>query len=368
MLPVLSSEEIRSWDKFTIKNEPILSIDLMERASTVFADWFIEKYDGQNPKILVVAGKGNNGGDGLAVGRLLHQKAFDVDILIADIQPKSSKDFSTNLKRLKEKRIDFDYLVKDDIIPDFNNYDVLIDSLFGSGLSRPISGFWEKVVDKINNSSVQVFSIDIPSGMYADKITDGIAIQSDFCLTFEVPKLGMLLIDNSKYLKDWVSKSIGLKQSFLQEITPNTFYIGQADIQKLIKPGNKFDHKGKYGHTLIIGGQKGMIGATVLASKASLRTGSGLVTALIPDCGNDILQISNPEVMTITGYGDNHISALPNLNKFNAIGIGVGLGKNAKTAEMLKEFISIPHNSLVIDADALNIIALNLLRLGSAEI
>ena len=367
MLPVLSSEEIRLWDEFTIKNEPILSIDLMERASAVFADWFIEKYDGQNPKILILASKGNNGGDGLAVGRILHEKAFDVNILIADIQPKSSKDFATNLKRLKEKRINFDYLIDSEKIPGFDEYDVLIDALFGSGLSRPISGFWAQVVEKINDSAAKIFSIDIPSGMYADKITDGIAVHSDYCLTFEVPKPGMFLADNSKYLKNWTSRSIGLKRDFIKEIKPDTFYVEHTDIKKIIKPRNKFDHKGKYGHSLIIGGQKGMIGAAVLASKSCLRTGSGLVTALIPDCGNDIVQISNPEVMTITGYGDNYISALPNINKFSAIGIGIGLGKNLKTVDMFKEFITTPCSFLVIDADALNIIADNKTMLDNLQ-
>ncbi len=359
MLPILSSEEIRAWDAYTIKNEPILSIDLMERASNVFADWFIEKYDGRNPKILIIASKGNNGGDGLAVARILTENAFDVEILIADIQAKSSKDFNINLKRLKDKRIEFEYLADDDIMPNFNKYDIIIDAIFGSGLSRPITGYWAKVIDNINHSHSKVFSIDIPSGMYADKITDGIAIKADDCMTFEVPKTSMLLSDNNHIIKNWSSKSIGLKKDFLQEIKPKSFYIKKQDIKNLLRPRNKFDHKGKYGHSLIIGGKKGMIGAAVLASKSCLRTGSGLVTALIPDCGYNIMQISAPEVMTITGFGDEFISALPNTNKYNTIGIGVGLGTNPKTVEVLEEILKMHFGSLVIDADALNILAEN---------
>ncbi len=359
MLPVLTSEEVRTWDIFTIKNEPILSIDLMERASLVFAKWFMTKYNGKNPGILVISSKGNNGGDGLAVARILHEKAFDVDILIADIQPKTSKDFDINLKRLKEKRIKYEYLVDDDIFPEFDKYDIIIDALFGSGLSRPINGFWEKLIFEINKSKASVFSIDIPSGMYADKITDGIAIESDYCLTFEVPKLGLFLVDNSNFIKNWTSKSIGLKPNYLDKLEPDTFFVEKNDIKQLLKKRNRFDHKGKYGHSLIIGGQKGMIGAAILSSKACIKTGSGLVTALIPDCGNDIMQISNPEIMTMTGYGDDYISALPDLNKFSSIGIGIGLGNHAKTAEALKEVIEKKSYSLVIDADALNIIAEN---------
>jgi len=359
MIPILTTKQIQDWDTYTIKNEPINSIDLMERASSVFANWFALKLNGSNPKVLVVASKGNNGGDGLAVARLLINKFFDIDILIADIQPRSSVDFDNNLKRLKEKRINFEFLVKDDPFPVLDNYDIIIDALFGSGLSRPISGYWAKLVKKINNSKLEIYSIDIPSGMYANKPTDGIAVRSNYCLSFEVPKLGMLITDNSKILINWESKSIGLSIDFLQSQSISKFFIEKKDIKNTIFSRNKFDHKGKYGHSLIIGGQEGMIGAATLASKACLRTGSGLVSALIPDIGSLILQITIPEVMTISGYGDKILTAIPDLNKYSAVGIGIGLGKNEMTVKIISELFKKVKAPLIIDADALNIISEN---------
>lgn len=359
MHPLLPVNEIRDWDSYTIKNEPINSIDLMERASLAFSNWFILNNSEEYPKILVIASKGNNGGDGLAIARILHEKVFDIDILIADIQPKESRDFAINHKRLEEKRIESRFLVKDDDFPDFNQFDIIIDALFGSGISRPISGYWEELVEKINKSNAKIYSVDIPSGMYSNKPNDGITIEADFCFTFEVPKLGMLLADNSKIIKNWSFKSIGLKPDYLSTISLDTFYTDRTDIIKLLKPRNKFDHKGKYGHSLIVGGQKGMIGAAVLAAKSCLKTGSGLVTALIPDTGNDIVQISIPEVMTISGYGDKYLTAVPAINKYSSIGVGIGMGKNKKTKLFLEELLKTVKAPIVIDADALNIISEN---------
>jgi len=363
MLPILSTNQIRNWDSYTIKNDLISSIDLMERASNTFANWFILNISEENPRVLVISSKGNNGGDGIATARILHEKAYDIDIIIADIQPNESADFSTNLKRLKEKRIEFQFLLKDDNFPDFNQYDIIIDALFGSGISRPISGYWVDLIQLLNDSTADIYSIDIPSGMYANKPNDGITIQADFCLTFEVPKLGMFLSDNSKIIKNWDFKSIGLKKEYLETIDIYSYYIQRNDIGKLLKSRNKFAHKGKFGHALIVGGQEGMIGATVLASKACLKTGSGLVSALIPDIGNDIMQISIPEVMTVSGYGNKYLTALPQINKYGSIGVGIGLGKNKKTKQFLVELLEETETPLVIDADALNIISENPLLL-----
>lgn len=359
MKPILNIDKIKEWDEFTIKTEPIKSINLMERASHVFANWFSLKFDSENPKILVVASKGNNGGDGLAVARILEEKAYDVEVLIADIQPKATDNFRINLERLKNKRIKYNFLIKDDNLPSFEKYDIIVDALFGSGLTRPIAGFWSKLILAINDSNSVIFSIDIPSGMYANKPVDGLSIKSDHCLSFETPKLGMMLADNSKIVKNWVSKTIGLDAKFLETFENDNFYIEQQDIRNIIKPRSKFDHKGNYGHALIIGGSKGMIGAPVLASKACIRTGSGLVTALIPDIGYDILQSANPEVMTLSGFGNDFLTAVPNLNRYSAVGIGVGLGKHDLTIEFLEEFLNKIKAPLVIDADALNIISEN---------
>ncbi|MGE5356874.1 MAG: NAD(P)H-hydrate dehydratase [Deltaproteobacteria bacterium] len=357
MQTILPVEQIRDWDSFTIKNEPVSSIDLMERASRSFVSWFIDSGIHYSDKILVIASKGNNGGDGLAAARILIDRAYDVDILVADIQLKSTPDFETNLKRLAEKKIKIEYLQKNSPIPSFENYNIIIDALFGSGLERPVTNYWAELVKSVNNSGKTIFSIDMPSGMYADKPVDGEVIKSDHCLSFESPKLGMLLPDNAAYIRNWTFKSIGLHKEYLNSIKHDTYFIEKNDIKLMIKHRNRFDHKGNFGHALVIGGSRGMTGAPVLASKACLRTGAGLVTALIPDNAYNIVHSAIPEVMTLTGYGDDNITALPVIEKFNAAGIGPGLGTNSGTKMFFEEFLNTIKIPCVIDADALNILS-----------
>ena len=358
MQPILSVEKIRDWDKYTIQKEPVSSIDLMERASNVFVRWLIENRTHSDNKILVIASKGNNGGDGLAVARLLIDRAFDVDIMVADIQINSTSDFETNLKRLNEKRIKIEYILKNDPLPSFEEYSIIIDALFGSGLERPITGYWAQFVKAVNNSGKAIYSIDIPSGMYVDKPVDGEVIKCNHCLSFEAPKLGMLVPDNAEFVQNWVYKSIDLHSEYLNSIDSDTFFIEKNDIKQKIKHRHRFDHKGNFGHALIAGGSKGMTGAPVLSSKACLRTGAGLVSALIPDIGYNIIQTAVPEVMTLPGFGDDFLMAVPELNRFSSVGIGPGLGTNEMTIRFLEDFLNKVNVPLVIDADALNIISL----------
>lgn len=359
MLPVLSVDKIRNWDSFTIENEPISSIDLMERASNVFCKWFLENKAPGLDKILLIASKGNNGGDGLAVARLLIDRALDVDIFVADIQMNSTKDFEVNLQKLLEKRIEVKYIQKGNAFPEFGNFDIIIDAIFGSGLERPIIGYWAELVNSVNDSGKTIYSIDIPSGIYADKVVDGAAIKCDHCLSFESPKLGMLLPDNSEFIKNWNYKSIELNKKYLEIIKKDTFYIEKQDVKALIKQRNRFGHKGNFGHGLIIGGSKGMIGAVVLSAKACLRTGAGLVTSLLPDVGYHVIQSAVPEAIAITGYGEDFLSESPDISRFSAVGIGTGIDDNKITARFLKEIVPKLKVPVVFDADALNIMSEN---------
>ena len=359
MHAVLPVEKIREWDNYTISNEPVSSIELMERASRVFTSWLIESRISTDSRILVVASKGNNGGDGLAVARLLAERAYDVEVLIADIQSKGSPDFEINLKRLDAKRIKYQYLSSGDVIPVLKNYTIIIDALFGSGLERPVSGYWAQLIGHINNSEKTVVSIDIPSGMYADRPSVGAVICCSNCLSFESPKLAMIMPDNASNISNWAFESIGLQKEFLKTISPDTYYIEKQDIKQLIKPRSSFGHKGNYGHALIVGGSKGMMGAPLLASKACLRSGAGLVTALIPDTGYTAMQSAFPEAMVISDYGIDHLSAVPDIAPYSAIGVGTGMGVNEMTTGFLEDFLSVVKVPVVFDADALNIIAKN---------
>jgi len=358
-MEILKVHKIQAWDKFTIENEPIQSIDLMERASRVFTNWFTDHlYKGEN-KILIIASKGNNGGDGLAVARMLVENGYNVHLLICHIQHSQSPDFEINFNRLKHKNIQIRELRSSDVMPSFKDYDAIIDAIFGSGLSRPIEGFWSDLIKAVNCSGNPIYSIDIPSGMFGDQVTPEGAdvIYADDCLSFERPKLSFFFPSNGKYLKNWTCRSIGLDNSFLNDLKSTHFYFDYRSIGSFLKKRNKFDHKGKFGKALIIGGQKGMIGASVLSLKSLLRTGTGLAFGLVPDIGYDIVQISVPEAMVLTGYGTDFLSKTPDLDRFDCLGIGPGLGTNDLTIGFLENVLRNFTRPVVLDADALNIIA-----------
>jgi hydroxyethylthiazole kinase-like uncharacterized protein yjeF len=360
-MQILTTDQIRAWDQFTIENEAIESIDLMERASQVFTNWFLGHSRFTEDHILIVAGTGNNGGDGLAVARMLTEKGYEVTVCICHIQAKPSSDFQLNLERLKYKDINIVEIREKDPLPQLSGYKTLIDGIFGTGLSRPVTGYWAKFIQYINGLDARRFSIDIPSGMFGDRPNqpDDISIEADYCLSFEVPKLSFFFQTNSKRLGIWEARSIGLLPSYLSK--QETFFSVTEPLQlaeKLIKR-NKFSHKGIFGHALIAGGSKGMIGAALLSSKACLRSGAGMVTALVPDCGYGVVQTAAPEVMTLSGYGLDYLTECPDLARFSVVAIGPGMGVHPDTSDFLENFLKKADRQLVIDADALNILAKN---------
>lgn len=351
--------QIQAWDRYTIENEPIASIDLMERASRVYFNWLLEYIEEDTENILVVVSKGNNGGDGLAVARMLIDYGFEVDVLKLHIQPNASVDFQTNLDRLKRKTVTIHELQKDDQMPDCSDYSVIIDGIFGSGLTRPISGYWAILIDVLNNCNSDRYSIDIPSGMFADQETpkDAIVFKADFCLSFEAAKLSFFFPSNESYLKDWEIRSIGLHPDFpgLEE-SPYRAEVS-TEIMPLIHQRRRFDHKGDYGRVLIAAGQRGMAGASILSTRAACRSGAGLVHALIPDCNYEIIQSAVPEAMVLHGFGNTSLSQVPDLSDFDALGVGPGIGQSETTLNFLEELLQSYNKPLVVDADALNLLA-----------
>ncbi|HAQ38850.1 MAG TPA: NAD(P)H-hydrate dehydratase [Saprospirales bacterium] len=358
---ILTTEQIRAWDQFTIENEAIESIDLMERASLVFTNWFLGHSRFTEDHILIVAGTGNNGGDCLAVARMLTEKGYEVTVCICHIQAKPGRDFQLNLERLKYKDIDIIEIREKDPLPQLSGYKTLIDGIFGTGLNRPVTGYWAKFIHYINGLDARRYSIDIPSGMFGDlpNEPDDVSIEAHYCLSFEVPKLSFFFQTNSKRLGIWEARSIGLLPSFLSK--QETFFSVTEPFQLVEKliTRDKFSHKGIFGHALICGGSKGMLGAALLSSKACLRSGAGMVTALVPDCGYGIVQTAAPEIMTLSGFGHDYLTAFPDLARFNAVAIGPGLGIHPDTVDFLENFLKKTDKQMVIDADALNILAGN---------
>lgn len=364
-MKILSSEEIRRADAYTIEHEPVKSIDLMERAAKECVKWIIPTLKGEK-EISIFCGLGNNGGDGLAIARLLSQKKFKVEVFIIRYSDKCSEDFLVNEKRLKKIRkvkihnITSVEQLGSSIIS--HRSSVIVDCIFGSGLNKPVEGLAADVINFINQSTCFVVAIDIPSGLFSGKNSQdekNTIICANHTLTFQSPKLSFMFPENGKYVGDFSVLNIGLDEKFISSLSSKIYFVTEQDVRLILKPRNKFSHKGTFGHALIVSGSYGKMGACVLASRACLSSGTGLVTAHIPKCGYEILQTANPEVMVETDSSENIISDSIPLEKYNAIGIGPGIGTEKETQNVLKVLIQNSKLPLVLDADALNILSEN---------
>ena len=355
-MKIFTAPQIRALDAYTIEHEPIASIDLMERASQSFVYWFIEQFPNNQP-IKIFAGIGNNGGDGLAVGRILAQEyQYDVEVYAVRFSPKSSVDFQSNEKKLKHL---INIEDKSDV-PPINDDDIVIDAIFGSGLSRAIGGFTATLVNHINQSKATVVAIDIPSGLFCNDLNpDSTIIQADYTVSFQFPKLSFMLPQNDQYVGHWVVADIHLMEEAIQQTPTPYHYVDDEFARQLILPRAKFSHKGTFGHVLIMAGSYGKMGAAILAGKAALRTGSGLVSVHLPKCGYSIMQMAIPEIMCSIDTDNNMITTLPNLEHYKAIAIGPGIDKAHRTLKPLNQLMQSSSVPLVLDADALNLLAEN---------
>ena len=351
---IISANQTRKTDNYTIKKECISSLELMERASLAFVN-AIESSINEDQKIAVVCGIGNNGGDGFAITRILQAKGYLAEAILIKTTENLSNDCKTNFNKLSGVTI---IETKEDLL-DFKKFDIIIDALFGSGLTRKIEGLAAKTIKNINTAKKYVFSVDIPSGLYCDKLADSdFIVKSDITISFQRPKLSFFFKESNQYIKNWKVINIDLDEDFIQELPTNNFVL-DGTISKIVKIREKHSHKGTFGHSLIIAGSYGKIGAAVLASQACLKSGTGLLTTYISNCGYEILQISTPEAMCLTDKKKTYISKLPDISSYNSIGIGPGIGKNDSTKEVLKQLLKSTKVPLVIDADALNIISEN---------
>ena len=358
IMKILSSEQIRIVDAETIKKEGISSLELMKRAATAFYNWFIENYSNKHTSILIFSGIGNNGGDGLVFARLLHKSGYNVKVCLVEYNENYSEDCAHNLRRVKAEKIPLKKIFNADLIPDISKFDVIIDGVFGTGLSREVKGVAADVIQLINSSRKPVISIDVPSGLFLDRQTS-FAVKASETVTFQIPKIALYLPENQLFTGNVTVVDIGLNEQAIDETESDIFFIQKKDISPLIKPLSKFAHKGTQGHSLLIGGSLGKIGSVCLASKAALKTGCGLITAYIPKCGMFILQNNFPEAMAIQDKNEEHITSIEYDIKPDAIGIGIGLGNHSETEEAIHKFLRNNNTPLIVDADGLNILSRN---------
>jgi NAD(P)H-hydrate epimerase len=355
-LKILSAAQLRALDQQTISLESITSYELMERASRAFTRQFQKDYPETGQKILLICGPGNNGGDGLAIARMLYEACYEVSTLVIKLG-KSSPDQQENLQRLQEKRgVPIQWLSAGEPLPDLSDADIIIDGLFGSGLNRPIEGYWSQLITHLNESDAERVAIDIPSGLFADAISGGTIFKADRTYTFQLPKLSFFAPEHGSFLGEWLVLDIQLHPQALAAKETSHFYFPGEAAATFLKTRGRFDHKGTFGHALIIAGSYGKIGAAILCARAALRAGCGLVSTHLPVCGYEIMQIAFPEAMVLTDPHREIFTSPPDLDAYAAVGLGPGLGTNALTQAALFTLLKSAHQPLVLDADALNIL------------
>ena len=359
MIKIFPTIQLKELDAYTIENEPVSSIDLMERASRALARAMSERWSAETP-FTVFAGPGNNGGDALAVSRLLAERGCRVEVYLFNTKGTLSPDCETNKERLAGVAgIDFHEITTQFVPPVLTAEHVVVDGLFGSGLNKPLSGGFAAVVKYINTSPATVVAIDVPSGLMGEDNTYNIQaniIRADLTLSLQLPKLAFLFAENAPFVGEWQLLDIGLSEEAIEEKETDFALTEHEDVASMLKPRGKFAHKGNFGRALLIAGSQGMAGASVLAARACLRSGVGLLTVHIPFCNNFIVQTSVPEAMTEIDINDVRFSCATDTDDYQAVGIGPGLGKAGDTEAALLEQIESCQTPMVVDADALNLL------------
>ncbi|MDX1653523.1 MAG: NAD(P)H-hydrate dehydratase [Brumimicrobium sp.] len=358
-MKILSAEQQGILDNYTIENEPVSSTDLMERAARrCFRK--IKESCSRDTVFSVFCGPGNNGGDGLVIARYLIENDYRVHCFVAQFTDNFSQDFKVNLERLQRMGQEIKFL-KDtaDLQAVTINSSVVIDAIFGTGLSRPAEGFVKNIIQFINENARYILSVDVPSGMYCEGIheSEDAIIQANETITFHAPKLNFFFPETGNYVGKLSVLDIGLLAEKDKDFEVKHIFLTKEYVRGLIKKRQRFSHKGTYGHAQLIAGSYGKMGACVLAVKAALRSGAGLVSALVPECGLEILQNSVPAAMVDVNDGKNYLSGKADVNVDRYYGVGTGMGTSAETAIFLKDIVEHVRNPLVIDADALNILA-----------
>ena len=347
-MKIFPSNTIKKLDAYTIEHEPIQSIQLMERAANALTEAITNRWDSETP-VTVFAGPGNNGGDALAVARMMAEKGYKVEVFLFNTKGELSPDCQAN----KEVSTQF-------APPTLTDEHLVIDGLFGSGLNKPLSGGFAAVVKYINSSPATVASIDIPSGLMGEENTFNVRaniIRADVTFSLQLPKLAFLFAENAEFIGEWELLDINLSQEGIEELDTNYEMLEVEDIRTIIKPRKRFSHKGNFGHALLIAGSRGMAGASILSARACLRSGVGLLTVHAPICNNNILQTAVPEAIVEQDASETCFAIPTDTDDYQAVGVGPGLGRNEETEAALLEQLNGCQTPLVVDADALNILA-----------
>lgn len=353
------SEQIRKIDEATIQNEPISSIDLVERAASVCAQWIQENYD-DSSSFHVFCGMGNNGADGLAMARQLSAAGCDVSVHVIAHRSSGSSNFDQNIQRLAEVGMDPNYVNNPKDMPVVDENSIAIDAILGIGLDKPLRGILKEVIQALAEAYEHIISIDVPTGLPSDLNADFFsktAVKATHTLTLQFPKLSFLLAETGELTGEIHVLDLGLDAMAIHDMPTKYFMTTEFEVENFRATRKSFSHKGTYGHAFLIAGHEGMMGAAVLATRACMRSGAGLVTTHIPKAGREVLQAAAPEAMVNIDHDERAFTGATLDDRFTAIGIGPGLGRETKSHEALKSVLSAVKVPVVLDADALNLLS-----------
>ncbi len=352
-MKVLSSEQIKIADKNSILIEPISSIDFMERAAEKCCELFPPK--GQWSHLVVICGTGNNGGDGLAIARLQMENFKSVRVLVIESSKNYSDNFNINLKRLQDENCNIQFVesAKDIYL---HEEELVVDAILGTGVSRPVDSFLSECIEAVNQQAAFTIAIDLPSGLHSSQPTTGAVVKANLTLTIGAPKLSLFCIESAPFVGVWklieIYKGVTLLNEFID--APETIDIANARL--LLKERVQFSNKGTFGKALIVAGSDGKYGAAILAARACMRSGVGLLSVQVPSNSADLIHQMIPEALLKVDVNEKMISSILDIESFNAIGIGPGIGMANETVDALIELLKINMRPIVLDADALNII------------
>lgn len=358
-MKLFTTTQIQALDAYTVKNEPIASVELMERAADALFAELLGMYPFNTTSFCVLAGPGNNGGDALALVRKLHNASYDVHVYLYFVGELSADCDYNRKKILHETPELLTEYYNEFVVPELPAEAVIVDGLFGSGISRPLKGVYAQLVEWVNHQPNTVVSIDLPSGLNGDSyhhFTEP-TIKADYTFSFQFPKIAFFFIENEPYVGRWSVLDIGLHQGGI-DMTPSDYYYADTQmLNKWLKRRSRFSHKGNFGHLMIVAGSKGMAGASILAAKAALRSGVGVLTVHGPECNRNIVQTIAPEVIYEADRNEECISEFYHASKYDGVAIGSGIGTRTATIEMMRHFLNHLRDPAVFDADALNIMA-----------
>ena len=361
-MKLFTSTQIKEIDRFTILNEPISSLELMERAANRLFCRYVNHF-GRSRRVVVFAGSGNNGGDGLAFARMLSETGYNVEVNYVKFTDKTSAEWKSNFQKIKENpKINLNIIQSSDDFPVLNGDDVIIDSIFGIGLSKKVEGLARDIIGKINDSVSTTVSIDIPSGLFCEDNSGNdleAIVKADYTLSLQFPKLAFMFAENADFVGQWEVIPIGLSEEAIRKTQTQFYFTESADILPILRKRRTFDHKGDYGHGFLAAGSKGKIGAATLAATAALRSGLGLLTVHLPACGLNVMQTALPEAMVSCDNADDFITAVNPKISIDAAALGPGLGVEPLTGLAVYDFLTRFTSPAVLDADALNLLALN---------